>query len=317
MEWQFYIIYPILLLLLSKFFSIKALKKIVIYLTIVLFLYGWYSSVKDSVSSYYMLQSRAWEMLLGGIAYFYPLKLKKTTRVLIYYSSLVVLIASAFFINHKDLWPGYLAIIPAVMTYLVIVCSVEKGILASKVLQYIGLISYSVYLVHWPILVIANKLALKLGFIYYVLITLVLASQLYYFVERKRSYGLTVVFIYMLAIAASIYVLKNGVSSRVNPDFQLSRNDYKAKFEGHLNLPQSMDAQYFNGNVTDFDFILIGNSHARHFFSYIKKHGIKVASLALDGCTSTKNYYSFYNKKSVNPDTKWNLILLMHILKSL
>ncbi|HHN8344298.1 TPA: acyltransferase family protein [Morganella morganii] len=297
-EWQFYIIYPIILLLLSKIFSIKLLKRIILLSVVVLFIYGWYSSNRDSVSSYFMLQSRAWEMLLGGVAYLYPFKWSKPTKLSVYYVSLLVLVCSAFFINHKDLWPGYLAIIPTMATYLIISSSVDdRGILANKVLQYVGLISYSIYLVHWPILVINNQLDMNVGFVCYIIVTLILACFLYYLVERKRKFGITIIVVYFLATITCNHVAENGESKRVNLDFQKSRQDYRGWFEGHLGMPQSNDIQYFNGNESDFDYILIGDSHARHYFSYINNHGVKVASIALDGCTSTENYYSKYNKE--------------------
>lgn len=147
-EWQFYIIYPIALLLLSKFFSIKNLRKIIVFLVISLFLYGWYSTGKDNISSYFMLQSRAWEMLLGGIAYLYPFKFKDSIKLVIYYLSIFSLIISVFFIDYLIPWPGYLCLLPTIFTYLIISCSINSFVLSNKLFQFIGLISYSVYLVH-------------------------------------------------------------------------------------------------------------------------------------------------------------------------
>lgn len=296
-EWQFYLIYPIFLFLISKVTSIESVKKIVTGFTIILFIYGYYSSKQDNLSSYFFLQSRSWEMLLGGIAYFYPFKFKKSVKFIIYYTSLLLLFLSAIYIKQKDLWPGYLSLFPTISTYLIISCSVKKNLLYNKILQYIGLRSYSVYLVHWPLLVFFKNIEININLLIYLFFTLIISCFLYFLVERKRNYSYKFILLYLLTIILSVYISKNGFSNRVNADYQLSRQAYRNRFEGHLGLPQSMEVQYFNGNELDFDLILIGDSHARHFFSYIKKHGIKVASLALDGCTSTKNFYSSYMKE--------------------
>ncbi|EMH9439742.1 acyltransferase [Proteus mirabilis] len=295
-EWQFYIIYPIILLFLSKFFSINQLKKIIIFLAISLFLYGWYSTGKNSVSSYFMLQSRAWEMLLGGVAYLYPFKFKKSIKLFIYYLSIFSLIISAFFIDYLIPWPGYLCLLPTISAYLIISCSVNSFILSNKPFQFIGLISYSIYLVHWPLLVFINKLDLHLSVIIYFITLFLLSVSLYRLVEKKRNYGFGLIIVYLIVFSLCFWVAKDGVNSRVNPDFQISRGEFRKKFEGHLGMPQSDGIQYFNSDESNFDYILIGDSHARHFFSYIKEHNLRVASLALDGCTSTKNYFSSYNK---------------------
>ncbi|AUU38920.1 TPA: acyltransferase family protein [Proteus mirabilis] len=295
-EWQFYIIYPIALLLLSKFFSIKNLRKIIVFLVISLFLYGWYSTGKDNISSYFMLQSRAWEMLLGGIAYLYPFKFKDSIKLVIYYLSIFSLIISVFFIDYLIPWPGYLCLLPTIFTYLIISCSINSFVLSNKLFQFIGLISYSVYLVHWPILVFINKLDLNLNLVIYLIIVLLLSISLYILVEKKRDYGYGLIIVYLIVFLFGFLVSIDGVNSRVNPDFQITRAEFRKKFEGHLGMPQSSGVQYFNSDESDFDYILIGDSHARHFFSYINGHNLKVASLALDGCTSTKNYFSSYNK---------------------
>ena len=290
-EWQFYIIYPIILLSLSKIFSINKLKKIIVFLVISLFLYGWYSTGKDNVSSYFMLQSRAWEMLLGGVAYLYPFKVKESIRLVVYYLSIFTLITSAFFIDYLIPWPGYLCLLPTISAYLIISCSVNSFVLSNKPFQFIGLISYSVYLVHWPLLVFINKLDLHSNVIIYFVTVFLLSVSLYGLVEKKRSYGYGLIIVYLIVFLFGFWVAKDGVSSRVNPNFRISKVEFRKRFEGHLGLPNSDAIQYFNSNETNFEYILIGDSFARHYFSYIEKSGVKVASLALDGCTSTKNYY--------------------------
>ncbi len=76
-EWQFYILYPFFLLLLSKIFSLKSIKKILVVGTILGFLISIFISNKWTSAGYFLLPTRAWEMMIGGIAFLYPLYLSK------------------------------------------------------------------------------------------------------------------------------------------------------------------------------------------------------------------------------------------------
>lgn len=75
-EWQFYIIYPFILLILKRFLSIAHLKKLIIAAFFISLIYSIYLTNKNANAAYYLLQTRAWEMLIGGIAFLYPIKLK-------------------------------------------------------------------------------------------------------------------------------------------------------------------------------------------------------------------------------------------------
>ena len=78
-EWQFYILYPFLLLCISKY-SIRLIPKIIFVFFISSFSYSVFKSYTDPKYAFYMLPSRAWEMFLGGLVYYaivydrYPVK---------------------------------------------------------------------------------------------------------------------------------------------------------------------------------------------------------------------------------------------------
>ncbi|HHB1597068.1 TPA: acyltransferase family protein, partial [Vibrio campbellii] len=105
-EWQFYLIYPVVLTLLYKAFGLKTLRKTLIAATISFYLYSLYSSYSNPNASYFLLSNRAWEMLLGGIAYAYPIELKNSLKNLLSRCGLL-LIAISFIVSSKSsLWPG-------------------------------------------------------------------------------------------------------------------------------------------------------------------------------------------------------------------
>ncbi len=76
-EWQFYIFFPIVIIILKKYLSFKNIKHVIITLFLISFIYCIYATYKDSKTAYFLLTSRAWEMLLGGVAFLYPWSLKK------------------------------------------------------------------------------------------------------------------------------------------------------------------------------------------------------------------------------------------------
>jgi peptidoglycan/LPS O-acetylase OafA/YrhL len=84
-EWQFYIIYPLVLVALRKFMPLKAMKMVILFGTAFSFILCVFATYKWPNPAYYLLPTRAWEMMIGGVAYIYPFaikdKLKKPFRM--------------------------------------------------------------------------------------------------------------------------------------------------------------------------------------------------------------------------------------------
>ncbi|OTA18234.1 putative acetyltransferase [Xenorhabdus vietnamensis] len=296
-EWQFYIIYPIVLVALSKFLSINNIKKIILVLTILSLLLCIYISSKDLAISYFMLYTRAWEILFGGLAFLFPVNFESNKKRIVEILGISLIILSFIIFSNNNLWPSYNALLPVFGAYLCILANSEKTLLSNAIFQRLGLWSYSIYLVHWPILVFSNKLNITINVYVYLLIVISISILIYETIEKKRSLNFKLFVAYVIAILSLYLVMIDGAKYRVREDFQLKMSDYRSKFEGHLGIRNSDTIQYMNSTESDFDYILIGDSHARHYFSFIKDEKIKVASLALDGCNSTKNYYSSFNKE--------------------
>lgn len=68
-EWQFYIIYPLVLVVFSKL-GLKRLSYAICALFIISFLWSVYKSYIDPNYAFYLLPSRAWEMMLGGLVFY-------------------------------------------------------------------------------------------------------------------------------------------------------------------------------------------------------------------------------------------------------
>jgi peptidoglycan/LPS O-acetylase OafA/YrhL len=159
-EWQFYILYPAILVVMKRYLSTKTMQYSILNLTVIGFILCAYGTINWPDASYYMLPTRAWEMLLGGVAYFFPLNISSEKRKFISMVGLTCILLSYVCITENDPWPGYLALMPVLGTYLVIQAHHTHCIITgNKPLQYIGSWSYSIYLWHWPICVLINKLS--------------------------------------------------------------------------------------------------------------------------------------------------------------
>ncbi|MGA2287054.1 acyltransferase family protein [Bradyrhizobium sp.] len=158
-EEQFYILWPLVLLMLSgsrrrRFFTLTiAIASFGASLTIFFGHQEW---------SFYSPLSRAWELLAGGlVANRYveageherpssPLRDDLTATI-----GLSAILGAAFGLNKSSLFPGPAALLPVLGAVLMIVSPnsrVNKIILASRPMVLIGLISYPLYLWHWPLL---------------------------------------------------------------------------------------------------------------------------------------------------------------------
>ena len=113
--------------------------------------------------AFFSLPTRAWELALGAILATVISHVPKIDHKLINifgFFGLLLVLFSGFFIRSASQFPGFLALIPTVGAGLVIFAGAHKGktltsnLLSEAPFQYIGKISYSLYLWHWPLFVI-------------------------------------------------------------------------------------------------------------------------------------------------------------------
>ena len=166
-EWQFYMVYPILLMGLHRFErtrrSIVPILGFIAILSVLLCI--WFSRedpiaifnlYPQRVSAFYLLPQRAWELLAGGIvALQFRNGEQKYSRILLASGFLFIAI-SIFFFDKNTPWPSYWALLPVIGTCLVITANRADALpFQNPIIQTIGKWSYSIYLWHWPIAVAA------------------------------------------------------------------------------------------------------------------------------------------------------------------
>lgn len=156
-EWQFYLLFPIALLSAWKLFRTR--RSLVFAITLA-FLFSLATSAIGTklrpTAAYYLLPTRAWEMMAGGLVYTCSLYFSppKSVGKISEWVGLVLIFASVAVIDASSPWPGYLALIPVVGTALVIFAKQTTSfITCNRVAGFIGNTSYSIYLWHWPVVV--------------------------------------------------------------------------------------------------------------------------------------------------------------------
>lgn len=154
-EWQFYLLLPLILVALLKVKKTLLVPVVLLVITVLSFLYA--LNVGKPQTVYFSLLSRAWEMILGSLFYFLPslpvqVYVKKYDKI----ASLVLftlLFASVIFIGAQEVWPNYWALLPIFATALLIWLNSDSNVYSFRPIEFLGEVSYSLYLWHWPIVV--------------------------------------------------------------------------------------------------------------------------------------------------------------------
>lgn len=301
-EWQFYIFFPIIILVLKKYLNLTSLKRVVIGLFLASFIYCIYATYKDSKTAYFLLTSRAWEMLLGGLAFLYPWSLKSKYHQIITQCLGIVLIITSYFLISKDTpWPGYMALIPVLGAYLIVVANYQNNFLINNpISNYIGKWSYSIYVWHWPLVVLGFYFAFENWWIYGIPLSILLGFLSYQFIEKinfsrysswKEIYKVKPFYIFLI-ILASGYAVKetDGMEFRVSKKIMNTlnevNNDFPHRCESVFNSKKFETC--IIGNKDNIKAIILGDSHADAIASSItsilnlKEEGIVYA--ARSGC---------------------------------
>ena len=165
-EEQFYIVYPCLLWLLSRFAKPLLLPALVAGL-VASFAYSQWLALHAAPVAFYFSLSRAWELLLGAIVALVPVPTKSGAATEIASTAaLLAVIASVPLLNDRLLWPAPYAALPcsgtAALLFLNANGATRAGrLLGIKPLAGLGLISYSLYLWHWPLFVFFERITLR------------------------------------------------------------------------------------------------------------------------------------------------------------
>lgn len=206
-EEQFYLVWPLLLILFFKFRS--HLLACLVSLTAISFISNVIATYTDRTLAFYMPVTRFWELSSGGLLAYYVIQQTKKIKSGESFSgrfghpSLPVvgfafIALSTAVLNHHSAFPGFWALLPVVGACMMLapVNTPPKALqfLCSKPALFIGRISFSLYLWHWPILLLSQSAELKSrsAKLIALVVCFVLAWLTYKFVEQPfRSIKVT------------------------------------------------------------------------------------------------------------------------------
>ncbi len=158
-EEQYYLFWPILLLGIVNVGkeSLPIKLSIIFVLVLISLAISQYNITDNQKASFYMLDSRAWELGLGGLLALLPAIRNRITSEFIAVLGLSLIIWSIFQLDSNNDFPGLNALYPCIGAALIILPKSENFIekaISTRPLAFVGKISYSLYLWHWPILVL-------------------------------------------------------------------------------------------------------------------------------------------------------------------
>lgn len=245
-EEQYYLIFPIFLMLFLQLGKKSIFWIIVLLTALSLFLGQWLSEINPLFNFYFTL-SRAWELLAGSLTAFIVNKRGVVRNEMLALLGLLTILFSLFFYDETLPLPSFLTLIPVMGTILLILYAEGKTatakILSSKFFVGIGLISYSLYLWHQPLFAF-NRIYLKepltdYGSYLIIIITLFLGFITWKFIEtpfrKKNKFTSKTIFslsiFMMLAVSAfGLYLDRtNGVPQRLFTDDSYKRSSHEIK----------------------------------------------------------------------------------------
>lgn len=306
-EWQFYLILPLALWVVWRLKPGRLVQawSITVLLVASLSASIWVTSTQPS-TAFYLLHTRAWEMLTGGLVFLLAtnLKLSDAQRRWIESAGLLLIVLAIGVFDKDTVWPSWRAMLPVVASALVLVANRSSIWTASWLAQWLGDRSYSLYLWHWPVAVAIVYLDLRdnsIAITGAIFLTVLLGHLSYVgventsrrFLEQQRVFtagaGLTLAIALVTLPALGVWKWQ-GVLGRFSPAVEAAAaevgniNQLAEKcFLGSGYISPSCVVGGTNGKV-----IAVGDSHVNATISAIsqadKPHDAGVIWWAYGGC---------------------------------
>lgn len=295
-EEQFYILWPPLLLFLHKKFKLKTRLTIVFIIVLVGLVLSIYLTKIDLNFAYFLLPARIFELLIGGSLALYWDKLPKLSHFQNHITSIIgglLIFIPALLLDKNSFFPGYQALWPCLGAMLIIYSGKDNAhaifnkILQLKPMVFIGKLSYSMYLWHWPIFVFIAYLGYELtgSFrLFAIGLTILLSYFSWRFIEQPFRFQykfdfkktLLVVLLPSCLVIGFIYGIidaKNGFPERFTNLVEFDKNaNFPSKVRKacfNKRIVGNCDACYMGVKKDTLDGVLIGDSFANHTAAFL------------------------------------------------
>jgi len=280
-EWQFYLILPVVLWMAWRIRAGRAMQMWAVGLTLLASIAAslWTTDTQPS-AAFYLFHTRAWEMLGGGLVFLMNPKarMSATMRLWLEASGLALILASIILFDANTIWPGWRAMLPVGAAMMVLVSGRTSSWTGNMVAQWIGDRSYSLYLWHWPIsvaLVYAESRKDPIAIAVGLALTLILGHFSYSLIENptRRTVGrfslgsgafLLGASISAVALPAILVWHMQGVTGRFPSNIEIAANEAKNRNlrYGPCNSPDGRHPpSCVFGKGPNWSLIALGDSH--------------------------------------------------------
>jgi len=341
-EEQFYLVWPIFILFLARYGKRVILGGIAV-TTFLSLIFSIYLTQAAPIWAFYSLPTRAWELGFGALLLFIP-DFKKKMRILPWLGFLGIAISALNF-NENTAFPGKNALLPVLATT-VLMATIKywpplfDDLANSGISQWLGAISYPLYLWHWPALVLPSSALGRPLRIYErflcIVLTVVLAHLTSKYVEdplRHKKLRTATVYkgavitttlsliagIVIASSASSIITTKGAASYK----FDLVKVMEKPAVYGdgcHVNYGETKSGYCTYGNKnSSTTIVLYGDSHAAQWFPALEKlaneRGFKLVSLTKSACPAVDSKKPDQGAFKMVHCTKWRQNSIARIAK--
>lgn len=326
-EEQFYLVFPLFAFATFKFFR-KYFLIMLVALSLLSLQFAELMQVRDHDLNFFLPFSRFWELTIGSVLAYRELNCKATKDGVLAQVlpkiGLFLVVCSIFFFDGKTPHPGFTTVIPIIGVALIIgFSSKDEAVgkfIGSKPFVWGGLISYSVYLWHFPIFAfsrLGGKSHTNYDKLEWILLTIFLSVLSYFFVERpfRRSVkfkSLLVVFIVsivLIVIGAGYVINSKGVPTEerlgfnVNlintinrPSMFFNKNGDNTCGDSTVIIDDVVWCQLGDVNRKEIDFILLGDSHSMSSTAKLDRIGLESKKRGLyfgaSGCPPLLGIYA-------------------------
>jgi peptidoglycan/LPS O-acetylase OafA/YrhL len=285
-EEQYYVLFPIFLILAWRFGKNRVLWMIVVMAAISLLLseLGWRNK---ATANFYLAPTRAWELFAGSIAAFIVQKQGVQRNNALAMFGLAAVLFSIFFYDETIPFPSVYALVP-VLGVVMLVLYADKNTITAKLLSNkgfvgIGLISYSAYLWHQPLFAFARILSGKqptmLTMSALTVFSIVLAFLSWRFIEKpfRSSDIVNRAQIFVASLIVMAFFIFVGLIGH-----------HKDGYSANENLNHVVDTSSLTH--VDVPIYVIGDSHAEHLISGLEILNIgAVINMSSGGCIPFRN----------------------------
>lgn len=342
-EEQFYFLLPLGLVVAYRLFKKDKNIQFLIFAAILL---SFYTTISDiffiPVTKFYLLPTRLWEFLLGSLCYILITNYSYTKNKYLSDISFIILIFSFFLFNRYDIHPGYITLIPTLTTFFMIIFnepgSIANKFLENKTIQTIGLGSYSIYLLHYPIFAIDSYWLLASTFDTFqwlIDIVLIVCSVFFgllawKFVETPTrdelkfnnfklcvSLVITSIFIFILSTTSILndFIEKPFLQANFATDTQKDSLNEICLITQDIVIDPLDCLNDYRSDKTNY--LIIGNSVAENLYWGIKdslKESESISLMAVTGCLPLvteypENLTNFGSQKCINNYLQINKII--------